>query len=250
MPITGRAFEAVMRFVIHPAIILLLAALMCSGGCGHDAEKEESPQKKSFTVKSLAKSDIDGVLDIHVQEIRSYLRELMVKLYKRNPRELEKSGYPDPEKNIARVFDEQHNWKFEELQNKKSTDAIQLAFDQSYEGDRVFAFSVGLTSMIMAAYGNKTEFYMLDKVEPQKLYNSARNVEIAVWKLEHDVDIGGQLFLYTNSLPGEEVNLSYERLFGKIIATQDNIAVIIADSTNRVIKKVIQQAAMAAFLPI
>jgi len=239
-----------MRFIIHPAIILLLAALMCSGGCGHDSEKEESPKKKSFTVKSLAKSDIDGVLDIHVQEIRGYLREMMVKLYKRNPRELEKSRYPDPAKNIARVFDEQHNWKFEELQDRKSIDAIHLAFEQNYEGDRVFALLVGLTSMIMAAYDNKTDFYMLDKVDPQKLYNSARNIEITVWKLGHDVDIGGQLYLFTNSLPGEETNLSYERLFGKMIATQDNMAIIVAGTTSRVIKKVIQEVATAVFLPI
>ena len=239
-----------MRIKLHEAITLLLAALLIAGGCSHDSEKKDSPKKSSFSVKSLAKSDIDSVLEIHVQEMRGHLRELMIKLYKRNPRELEKSRYHEIEKNITRIFDEQHNWKFEELQNRNSVDAIHLAFDQGYEGDRVFALIVGLTSMIMAAYDNKTEFYILDKVDPQKLYNSARNIEIAVWKLGHDVDIGGQLYLYTNSLPGEETNLSYERLFGKMIATQDNIAIIIADSTNRVIKKVIQELATAAFLPI
>ena len=240
----------IMRIKLHEAITLFLAVLLIAGGCSHDPEKKDSPKKSSFSVKSLAKSDIDSVLEIHVQEMRGHLRELMIKLYKRNPRELEKSRYHEIEKNITRIFDEQHNWKFEELQNRNSVDAIHLAFDQGYEGDRVFALIVGLTSMIMAAYDNKTEFYILDKVDPQKLYNSARNIEIAVWKLGHDVDIGGQLYLYTNSLPGEETNLSYERLFGKMIATQYNIAIIIADSTNLVIKKVIQELATAAFLPI
>lgn len=230
-------------------VLLVAAVLSLAGGCSGSGKKD-SPKKSSFSVKSLAKTDIDNVLDIHVQEVRYHLRALMVKLYKRNPRELEKSRYPDPEKNIARIFDEQHYWKFEELQNRKGVDAIRLAFDQTFEGDRVFAFVLGLTSMLMAAYGDRTEFYILDKVDPQKLYNSARNVEIAVWKLGHDVDIGGQLYLYTNSLPGEEINLSYERLFGKIIATQDNIAIIIANSTNRLIKKTIQSVATAVFLPI
>ena len=228
----------------------MLSILLLCTGCSHNSAKQDSPKKSSFSIKSLGKSDVDNVLDIHVKEIRGYLREMMVKLYKRNPRELEKSRYHEIDKNVARVFDEQHNWKFEELQNLKSTDAIHLAFEQTFEGDRVFALIVGLTSMTMAAYGNNTDFYMLDKVDPQKLYNSARNIEIAVWKLEHDVDIGGQLYLYTNSLPGEESNLSYERLFGKMIATQDNIAIIIADSRNRVIKKVIQELATAVFLPI
>ena len=239
-----------MRIYFHLAATVLLIVLLLGAGCSHNSEKKDSPKKSSFSIKSLGKSDIDNVLDTHVQEIRGYLRELMIKLYKRNPRELEKSRYHEIEKNVARVFDQQHNWKFAELQNSKSIDAIHLAFDQTYEGDRVFALIAGLTSMIMAAYDNKTEFYMLDKADPQKLYNSARNIEIAVWKLGHDLDIGGQLYLYTNSLPGEETNLSYERLFGKMIATQDNIAIIIAGSTNRVIKKVIQSVATAAFLPI
>ena len=239
-----------MRIYFHLTATLLLAVLLTVAGCSHDSEKKDNPKKSSFSVKSLGKSDIDNVLDTHVQEIRGYLRELMIKLYKRNPRELEKSRYHEIEKNVKRVFEEQHNWKFAELQDRKSVDAIHLAFEQTFEGDRVFALIVGLTSMIMAAYDNKTDFYMFDKVDPQKLYNSARNIEIAVWKVGHDVDIGGQLYLYTNSLPGEETNLSYERLFGKMIATQDNIAIIIADSTNRVIRKVIQELATAAFLPI
>lgn len=219
-------------------------------GCSREAPREDSPKGKSFSVKSLAKTDVDEVLDVYVREVRSHLRDLMVKLYKRNPRELQKSGYADINKNVARVFDEVHNWNFKELQGLKSTDAIYLAFDENYKGDRVFAFTVGLASMIMMAYGNKTDFYILDSVDPQKLYNSARNIEIAVWKLEHNRDSGGELFIYSNSLPGEPANLSYERLFGKLIAIQDTIAIIIEERTSRTIKKVIQQMATAVFLPI
>lgn len=218
--------------------------------CSRDAPREDSPRKSSFNVKSLAKTDIDQVLDINVREARNYLRELMVKLYKRNPRELQKSRYADINKNVTRVFDQVHNWKFEELNNLKSIDAIYLAFDEDYPGDRVFAFTVGLASMVMMSYGNKADFYILDSVDPQKLYNSARNIEIAVWKLEHNRDSRGELFIYSNSLPGEPPNLSYERLFGKLIAVQDTIAVIIEDKTNRTIRKVIQQMATAVFLPI
>ena len=114
----------------------------------------------------------------------------------------------------------------------------------------MFVFVIGLASMIMASYEYKTDFYMFDDVDPQKLYNSARNIEIAVWKIEHDRDENGDLFLYTNSLPGEETNLSYERLFGKLIALQDTMAVIMEEKTQRVIKKVLQRMATAIFLPI
>ena len=64
------------------------------------------------------------------------------------------------------------------------------------------------------------------------------------------MDKNGELYLYTNSLPGEVPNLSYERLLGKLIATQDSIAIIIAGKTNRAIKTVIQTMATAVFLPI
>ena len=224
--------------------------MLITGSCAQSSAKNDSPRSGKFTLKSLAKTDIDNVLDIHIREMRGYLKELMIKLYKRNPRELQKSEFSDIQTNLDRLFNRKHNWKFADLDNKKSIDAIYLTFDGDFQGDRVFAFVTGLASMIMSAYGNRDEFFMLDRVDPQKLYNSARNIEIAVWKLEHEQDHSGEFFLYSNSLPGETVNLSYERLFGKMIATQDNIAIIVAGSTNRVIKTVIQRMATAAFLPI
>ena len=36
-----------------------------------------------------------------------------------------------------------------------------------------------------------------------------------------------ELYLYSNSLPGELANLSYERIFGKLIALKDTMAIII-----------------------
>lgn len=240
-----------MKLIIKTGARILICMLLATlAGCSWNTNREDGPEKSSFNIKSIGKSDIDDVLDVHVREVRQYLRELMIKLYKRNPKELKKSRYQDINKNLARVFDEIHNWKYEELNKRKSVDAIQLTFDDSYEGDRVFSFIAGLTSMIMATYGDKTDFYMFDTVDAQKLYNSARNIEIAVWKLEHDTDENGELYLYSNSLPGEPVNLSYERLFGKLIATQDTIAIIIAEKTNRAIKTVLQTMASAVFLPI
>lgn len=235
-----------LRLLTGPLLLMVFFNVACS----QQPARSQGPETRNFSIKSLAKSDIDGVLEIHVREMRQYMGDLMVKLYRRNPRELKKSAYPDIRKNIDRVFNQTHDWRFEELDNKRGVDAIYLTFDEDYQGDRVFSFIVGMASMVMSAYEYKRRFYMLDTVDPQKLYNSARNIEIAVWKLEHDTDSRGEPFLYSNSLPGEPENLSYERLFGKLIATQDNIAIIMADKTNRGIKKVIQQMATAVFLPI
>jgi len=235
------------KIVLFLQIFLLILFL---GACSREAKPDQDPAESEFNVQSLAKGDIDNVLDIYVYEVRQLLRELMVKLYKRNPNQLRKSPFNDIDKNVSRVFDKYHDWSFKQLDYKESVDAIKMTFDDAYHGDRVFSFIVGLASMLMASYGDKTDFYMLDSVDAQALYNSARNIEIAVWKLSNNKDERGELFLYSNSLPDEEVYLSYERLFGKLIANQDTIAIIMESKNKRLIKKVFQKMATAVFLPI
>jgi len=231
-------------------VLQLLLLVLFSGACSRETKPDQDPAEREFSVQSLAKGDIDNVLDIHVHEVRQLLRELMVKLYKRNPNQLKKSPFNDIDKNLSRVFDKHHDWSFKQLDYKEGIDAIKMTFDDAYHGDRVFSFIVGLSSMLMASYGDKTDFYVLDKVDGQVLYNSARNIEIAVWKLSNNKDEQGQLFLYSNSLPDEEAYLSYERLFGKLIANQDTIAIIMESKNKRLIKKIFQNMATAVFLPI
>jgi hypothetical protein len=226
-------------------------ALFLLTSCNKEIVRENKPIEQGTGVAAIAKSDIDNVLDVHIRESRRLLKELMIKLYKRNPRELKKSELKLPQEHIVRLFDLKHSWGFPELEGKYDVDVIKLTFTDGYKGDRVFSFIAGLMSMIMKSYNYKSDFYMFDSVDPQKLYNCARNIEIAVWKLEHNVDSNGELYLYSNSLPDDEItNLSYERLFGKLIATQDNIATIIANKKNRTITTVIQRMASAIFLPI
>ncbi len=236
-------------FDISSRLLLLCICLLC-GGCNSNIGKSSDVTENEFDLRSLGKSDVSGIVDLHVRTVRDDLQTLMVKLYKRNPRELNKSAGATLHQRINRVFDLPPRWGFAELQGKVGSDCISLAFSEDYQGDRVLAYIVGLTSMVMTAYDNKTEFYMFDSLDPQKLYNSARNIEIAVWKLSNNRDRNGELYLLSNSQPGEVVNLSFERLFGKMISLQDTIASIIADGTNRVIKTVIQKMATAVFLPV
>ena len=212
--------------------------------------RDDKVKKEEFKLSSLAKNDIDELMEIHVRRARVHLRDLLLKLYKRNPRELKKSPYPTAEEDAERIFSRTTNWTFRELDGIQGTDAITLAFNDDYRGDRVFAFVMGMTSMVMASYHYKTEFFIYDSIDPQGLYNSARNIEIAVWKLEHNRNRNGELFLLSNSRPGEPSNLSYERLLGKLISLQDTMAEVISASANRTISKIIQRMATAVFLPI
>ena len=75
-------------------------------------------------------------------------------------------------------------------------------------------------------------------------------MEVAVWKLGTARDPSGQLYLLSNSMSGEVVNLSFERLFGKLIGELDMMATIVAEETNRTIRTVVHELATAVFLPI
>jgi hypothetical protein len=114
----------------------------------------------------------------------------------------------------------------------------------------VFAFVAGLASMMQTAFNNKTEFFITDDLDAQALYNAARNVEIAVWKLSNNRNTQGQLFLISNEVSGPIHNLSYEREFGKIIGSLDVLSRVMVDKSNRTIVKVMQTLASAVFLPV
>ena len=225
------------------------ACLMLLAAC---ANRGTLPEKSSrgLSPSQLAKSDIDRVAEAHQREVFANLKLLTEKLYRRNPRELKKSGQASVASGVARIFEQEHNWKFAELQGRRGTPAIQLAFREDYSGDRVLAFIAGMGGMIQTAFQDKTEFFVLDDLDAQSIYNAARNVEIAVWKLSHDRAANGELFLLSNEGAGPVTNLSFEREFGKVIASLDILSKIVADKTDRTVVKVIQSFATAVFLPL
>ena len=223
--------------------VLIWALAACApapskGGFGSD-----------FAPGQLAKTDIDRVADATQREVFASLRLLAEKLYRRNPREWRKSGAADLDAALTRLFDPAATWRFAEFEGRYGTDALQLAFREDYRGDRVLALIGGLGGMIQSAFNDKTEFFMMDEIDPQKFYNSARNVEIALWRLSQARDGGGSLFLVSNELALPQ-NLSFEREFGKIIGHLDLLSKIVADKANRAIVKIIQSLASAVFLPV
>ena len=202
-----------------------------------------------FRPQNLAKSDIDLVADLHYRETQTLLRDLTVKLYKRNPDQLKRAPGHSVEGRIEQLFSQVGYVPHKELSFARGTDALELALSSSYTGDRVMAMMVGLNGMIRYAYGYKDEFFMFDELDQQKLYESARNVEILIWRLTHSGGDNRPLLL-TNSLPGEPLNLSFERLFGKLISSQDMIAGVIALKNERLINRTAQNVAALVFFPL
>jgi hypothetical protein len=228
-------------------LLLGLPALAACAGLGTVPPK---PTGGAFSLSQLAKTDIDRVIEAHQAEIFLNLRLLCEKLYRRNPRELKKSAQANVASGVARIFEGRHGWRFAELQGWRDAPAIQLAFREDYRGDRVLAFVAGLGGMIQTAFHDRTEFFVLDDVDPQGLYNAARNVEIAVWKLSNNRTALGEPYLLSNEAAGPVQNLSFEREFGKVIGSLDVLSKIVADKQNRTIAKVIQSLATAVFLPV
>jgi hypothetical protein len=202
------------------------------------------------TLNQLGKADLDRMADVEMQENSDSLRILMTKLYKRNPHELKKSTSGTVEEMVAWVFNGAHGWQFKQIDQKQGTEAIQLAFSPEYKGDRVLPFIVGLQTMLVKAHGGKVDFYMTDSIDPQSVYNAARNVEIAAWKLSTARDDAGDLYLLTNEINDAERNLSFEREFGKIIGRLDLYAVTLEEKSQRFITRVTHSLATALFLPL
>jgi hypothetical protein len=228
------------------ALLLMSLVLM---SCAVTPGNRDPVQPSRFEFDDLAKADVDMVAEINVSHSLTYLNELARKLYVRNPRQLARAGY-DSRDDALRDLSRAHFRRFDEaLQGRRSTDALMVAFSDEYAGDRVAAFIIGMRTMLLDGYGGKTEFYLHHALDPQKLYYLARNFEIAFWKLGHDRGADGELLLLSNSLQGTG-DLSFERIAGKLIGLQDHMAQVIADSSNRQIKNVVQSVASAVFFPI
>lgn len=221
-----------------------LAACAQTGDAGHAIG--------GFDPKQIAKSDIDRVADAHRREVFASVRVLAEKLYRRNPREWKKGGHASVEAALDRLLDPRTGWRLTEAEGRSGTDAILLALRADFAGDRVAVFIAGMGAMLNVAFAEKTEFFMLDDIDPQKLYNSARNLEIAAWRLSNARDASGAPLLLSNEMAvgSQPANLSFEREFGKMIGNLDILSNLVADKGNRVIARVTQSLATAVFLPV
>lgn len=229
------------------ALITCLAIVL--SGCVASGSGPEKYHAPGFTLADLAKSDLDKVTEVHHQYLFRSLRRFTLKLYRRNPEEWRKRGMASAEAAVSDLFDRDHRWRLEELNYRRGAEAVQIALNPDYPGDRVQAFTAGLAGMAQIALGDRAAFYLLDEVDPQRLYNAARNYEVAAWKLSQARDADGRLLLLSNATEPVQ-NLSFEREFGRMIATLDVLANALAERNGRNISRVIINTATAVFLPI
>ncbi len=230
---------------------LLTVSLLAACSSPAIQRKDGSSSVRSFSLRNLAKSDVDEVIEIHQQAALASLRTLTLKLYRRNPGEWRKSGQPSADAATDALFRPLPHWPLSPLRHVDWQTCLRDAWREDYPGDRVKALMEGLLVMHMAAFDHRTEFYLLTDVDAQKLYNAARNTEAVAWKLGTAKDARGGPLLLSNGVDENGVaNLSFEREFGKLIGSQDTLARIVENKSNREIRFGVVNLASLAFLPI
>ncbi len=213
--------------------------------------KDGSSSVRGFSVMDLAKGDVDNVIEVHQKEVIGILKTLTLKLYRRNPNEWRKSGFASADDATTDLFKQVPLWHVSSQKDLSWEATLRDLWREEFPGDRVNALMNGLLVMHMAAFNHQTEFYLLTKMDAQKLYNAARNTEAVAWKLSNAKNARGEIILLSNGFDANGVaNLSFEREFGKLIGIQDALAKVIEDKNNRAIRLGVVNLASMVFLPI
>ena len=82
--------------------LILVGCLAVMAACANRGALPERGER-GLTASQLMKSDLDRVAEAHHREVFANLKVLAEKLYRRNPRELKKSGRASVEAGMARM---------------------------------------------------------------------------------------------------------------------------------------------------
>ena len=235
---------------VATALLLACAAL---AGCSSAPTPRGAVQGAEFSSGELLQSEGNRITQNAMTANHRSLMLLADKLYRRNPAEWRKSAatreaaLAEVEKAMAA------DTPWPPLAGKRDVAALTLALSPDFAGDRVAAFIVACADTIVTAHGGKREFYYLDSVDPQHIYNAARNMETALWILNSRRDARGAPLLLSNEITADSRNLSFEREFGKIIGRLDLLASTMTERYRRAAISYVQGLALGpvlAFLPV
>ncbi|RYF68858.1 MAG: hypothetical protein EOO29_34410 [Comamonadaceae bacterium] len=245
MPLISR------RCLLGQGCALAAAAL---AGCGTPAHTSRGEvQAAAVAPTELAQSDVNRMATLGMRANLDGLYLLMDKLYRRNPAEWRKGQTPGQlpgrilaGQRVRTAIEQREAWP--PLQGRQDIAALALALSPEFTGDRVAAVIYATADMIVTAHGGKTEFFLIDSLDAQHLYNAARNVESAVWLIAQRRDAAGRPLLLADEITADARNLSFEREFGKVIARLDLLAGVVAEKYRRAAISYVQGLMGGTFL--
>lgn len=236
--------------------LLLTSSLLVSVACQSNLSNANLEHDEIITNSNesgageLLQTDANRIATIAMRNNLYSLYILLDKFYKRNPKQWRKIANSSKEaKNIVYQSIEQ-NKPFPGLNNKNSIDALYIALDPDFTGDRVGALIYGMATMIIIAHGNHTKFYISDIVNGEHVFNAARNVDIVQWMLKQRKDHKGNPLLVSNEISDNSYNLSFAKELAKITARLDLVAAVLDERYRRVGVNYVHNLLFLTFFPV
>ena len=230
---------------------ILIVTLMLYGCALPGAGGPKAPHVEVMSIDQMAQTDFNRTVTIAMRDNIDSLNRLLEKLYRRNPAEWRKAGFPDLDTALEHGKAAIESGKAPTpITGLKDIQILSVALDPDYTGDRVIAFVFGLADTIVGAHNGKMRFYVVDALDAQRVYNAARNVEIAAWMLAKRRNALGQPLLLSNEMTSDAINLSFEREFGQLVGRLDLVANLLNENLRRVGINYVQGLLFFNFLPV
>jgi hypothetical protein len=201
----------------------LLAAILlpCVAAC---SALNSTERAQPYGNQEWLQSGANRMANLALRDNLESVRRVQLSLYRRNPREWRKWAASQDEA-IARTWNAaMEGTPSPQLRGAVGIDAIRLAFDPAFQGDRVSALVLGWTAMLRQANGNTWSQTMIDGVDAENAYRSARNVEISLWLISSRAGADGQPLLYATEIGERGRNLVVDRELSKVVARLDLMA--------------------------
>ncbi len=232
-------------------LALALALALGLSACASAPGPRGAPQGEAMSFDQLGQTDFNRTVTMAMRDNLDSLERLLEKLYRRNPAEWRKGGFTDLQAALEQGRRGIRNGAVPvDLHGLRDIEVLSVAMDPGYGGDRVAAYVLGLADMLIAAHGGKVRFYVADALDGQRIFNAARNVEIAAWMLASRRDADGRPLLLSNALGEGVANLSFEREFGRLIGRLDLVAELLDENLRRVGINYLQGLLFFNFLPV
>lgn len=207
--------------IVRRLLLISVAALVA---CSHAPTHRGVVPGEEFQSNELLQTDSSRVASLAMRDNLNSLWLLLDKLYLRNPAEWKKTAATRAEavQKVRAAVLKREPWQ--PLAGLRDVEALSMALQPQFQGDRAAAFIYAAADMLVTAHGDKVSFTIVDGLDPQMLFNAARNMEIASWILNIRKNSTGAPLLLSNHMSEHERNLSFEREIGKMIGRLDLLA--------------------------
>lgn len=197
------------------------AALLGLAGCGAFTQTDRA---QNYASREWLQSGTNRLANLALRDNLQSIRRVQLSLYRRNPREWRK-WCATADEATQRTWDAVMNDRpLAELRGATSIDAVRLAFEPHYEGDRVAALVVGWAAMLKQANGDTWEQTLIDGVSAENAHRAARNVEISLWLLSARAGADGKPLLLSTEISERGRNLVVDRELSKVVGRLDLLA--------------------------